>query len=205
MQRQHPFRFAVAPDFTTAAEWIETARRMEALGYSTILSSDHPGMGGIGPISALMLAASATMNIVGSMNRDTEGESYAISVNFKLSRQASMRAKRIFDFISSVVLLLASPVLYFFIEPKKYLWSNITEVMIGQRTWIAYDPGDPMSSSLPHLDPGVLSPVFPSDEMSSSRRFEYLHYVYARDYHWTTDLSLLIAQLKKIGQKPLSK
>jgi probable F420-dependent oxidoreductase len=63
MQHHHPFRFAVAPAFTTAADWIETARKMEALGYSTILSSDHPGMEGIGPFSALMMAAAATTTL----------------------------------------------------------------------------------------------------------------------------------------------
>jgi len=160
-------------------------------------------MTSLGPTLRYMLAASATMNIVGSMNRDTEGESYAIRVNFKLSHKASIRAKRIFDLVSSIILLFASPVLFFLIESKQYLWTNIFNVMTGKRTWISYDPGDPMSASLPFLRPGVLGPIYPQDEMSSSKRVEYLHYVYARDYHWTTDLSLLIAQWKKLGQKPL--
>lgn len=52
----------------------------------------------LGPSLRYMLAASTTMNIVGSMSRDTEGESYAIRVHFNLSDPASGRAKRIFDF-----------------------------------------------------------------------------------------------------------
>jgi O-antigen biosynthesis protein len=160
-------------------------------------------MTSLGPTIRYMLAASATMNIVGSMNRDTEGESYAIRVNFKLSHRASLRAKRLFDLASSVLLLIASPLLYFLIASKKYLWSNILNVMTGKYTWIGYDPADPVSASLPVLRPGVFSPVYPQDEMSSSKRVEYLHYVYARDYHWTTDLSLMIVQWRKLGQKPL--
>lgn len=160
-------------------------------------------MTSLGPTLRYMLAASATMNIVGSMNRDTEGESYAIRVNFKLSHMASVRAKRLFDVASSIILLFISPVLYFLIESKNHFWSNIFNVMTGKLTWIGYDPTDPMSASLPTLRSGVLSPVYPQDEMSSTKRVEYIHYVYARDYHWTTDLSLLIAQWKKIGQKPM--
>jgi len=63
MQPQHPFRFAAAPGFASATQWTETARKVEALGYSTLLSSDHPAMGGVGPISALMMAASATTTL----------------------------------------------------------------------------------------------------------------------------------------------
>lgn len=157
----------------------------------------------LGPSFRYMLAASSTMNIVGSMNRDTEGESYAIQVHFKLSRPASLRAKRIFDMISAGILLLASPVIYFFIQPNKYLLQNILNVLRGHRTWISYDPSDQMISSLPHIKKGILSPSYAGDALASSRRLEYIHYVYARDYHWTSDLSLLASQLNKIGQKPL--
>ena len=64
MHHDHPFRFAVAPDFTSPTQWTETARRVEALGFSTILTSDHPGGGGgPGPISTLMMAAAATTTL----------------------------------------------------------------------------------------------------------------------------------------------
>jgi probable F420-dependent oxidoreductase len=38
----HPFRFAVqAFDATSSAEWLDVARRSEALGYSTLFTTDH--------------------------------------------------------------------------------------------------------------------------------------------------------------------
>ena len=160
-------------------------------------------MTALGPSYRYMLAASSTMNIVGSMNRDTEGESYAIQVHFKLSRPASLRAKRIFDLISAGILLLVSPVIYFFIKPNNFLLQNILSVYTGRRTWISYDPADQMISSLPHIKKGILSPSYSRDQLTSSRRLEYVHYVYARDYHWTSDLSLLASQLNIIGQKPM--
>lgn len=158
----------------------------------------------LGPSLRYMLAASATMNIVGSMSSETSGESYAIHVHFRLSHPSSKRAKRIFDLLSAILLLLASPILYFMLEPRKYLWANIFSVISGKRTWISYDPSDPMISSLPILPKGILHPVYPGFEAGSGRRKEFIHYVYARDYHWTTDLALLSAQWRKIGKQPLN-
>lgn len=155
----------------------------------------------LGPGLRYMLAASATMNIVGSMNKDTQGESYAIRINFRLSHQASLRAKRIFDFMSSSILIILSPVLYFFLSsPRNALWKNLFAVWTGKKTWISYHPADPMIHSLPPIPPGILHPVYQEDVVSSPRRLEHIHYVYARDYHWTTDLSILASQLNRIGQ-----
>lgn len=161
-------------------------------------------MTALGPSLRYMLAASATMNIVGSMSSETSGESYAIHVHFRLSYPSSRRAKRIFDIVSAVLFLLASPVLYFLLSQKKYLWANIFKVLSGSWTWVSYDPADPMTVSLPQLPPGIIYPVFPDFEPSPGRRKEFIHYVYARDYHWTTDLAFLSAQWRNIGKQRLS-
>jgi len=158
----------------------------------------------LGPGLRYMLAASTTMNIVGSMNRDTEGESYAIRIHFNLSHPASLRAKRIFDILVSLIFLITSPLLILFIQHKHSLFSNILHVVSGKRTWISYHPDDPMKLSLPVLPAGVLSPMYPEDQSSVQHRLEHIHYVYARDYHWTTDLAILISQWRRIGQTPLN-
>ena len=158
-------------------------------------------MTSLGPSLKYMLAASTTMNIVGSMNRDSEGESYAIRVHFKLSEPASVRTKRLFDIIISIILFILSPVLIFFINPGKKIWGNIMDVLSGRKTWVSYHTGVPMISSLPSLRPGVLSPVYPHNKEIQSKRLEHIHYVYARDYHWTTDLAILLAQWRRLGQR----
>jgi probable F420-dependent oxidoreductase len=59
-----PFRFGVvtanAPSHTA---WITTARRVEELGYATLLMPDRPTMGGLAPLSALAVAAEATTSL----------------------------------------------------------------------------------------------------------------------------------------------
>jgi len=68
MPSARPFRFAVQEHGATSARaWRETARHVEALGYSTLYLPDHftdqPG-----PIAALMAAADATTRLrVGSL------------------------------------------------------------------------------------------------------------------------------------------
>ena len=59
-----PFRFGVtaahAPSHTA---WITTARRVEELGYSTLLIPDRTSVGSLAPIPALAVAAQATTRL----------------------------------------------------------------------------------------------------------------------------------------------
>ncbi len=157
-------------------------------------------MSHLGPSLRYMLAASTTMNIVGSMGKDIAGESYAIQIHFNLSDQSSKRAKRIFDAISSLLLLCTFPIMMFFIPHAMRYLKNTLQVLIGKRTWVAYYPLEAVVKTLPPLPAGVLCPAYPADKNDVDRRLQHIHYVYARDYHWTTDLSILVTQLKKIGQ-----
>ena len=84
-------------------------------------------------------------------------------------------------------------------NPIRFL-QNIFQVITGQKTWVSYHPLDPMVGTLPKLAQGVLHPAYPRDESDLTRRLQHIHYVYARDYHWTTDLSILVSQLKKTGK-----
>jgi probable F420-dependent oxidoreductase len=74
----HPFRFGViAEQMKTRSEWLGMARRVEGLGYSTLLIRDHFGSDFFGdqfaPFAALMAAASATTTLrVGTMVIDND-------------------------------------------------------------------------------------------------------------------------------------
>ena len=167
--------------------------------FSTFTSS----MTLLGPGMRYMLAAATSMNIVGSMSSETEGESYAIRVDFKLAHPSSLRAKRLFDLASSVVMIFISPILFLSIHPNRSLFRNIIQLIAGKKTWVSYHPSDHLIKTLPFIKPGILSPAYPEDELKPTKRLEHIHYVYARDYHWTTDLAILGAQWRRIGQKPL--
>ena len=61
MATHKPFRFgAIGGGAESREEWAELARKVESLGYATILAGDHPADGGVAPLAALMAAADAT-------------------------------------------------------------------------------------------------------------------------------------------------
>jgi probable F420-dependent oxidoreductase len=66
MANVRPFRFSVvAESAQSPQDWLTKARRVEALGYSTLLVADHLGFS-IDPIVGLMAAAAATSLRIGS-------------------------------------------------------------------------------------------------------------------------------------------
>ena len=157
-------------------------------------------MSRLGPALRYMLAASTTMNIVGSIGKDTAGESYAIEIHFNLSRPVAKRLKRIFDFVMAFMMLCLYPLLALIIPGPLMLLRNILMVLSGKKTWVSYHPSDPLVGSLPPLKQGILHPSYPTGHAEDIRRLQHIHYVYARDYHWTTDLSIFFSRVNMTGK-----
>ena len=63
MSRHRPFRFGVNSSLTTSrADWEDTARRAEALGYDTLIAQDHFA-NQLAPMPALVAAAAVTSHL----------------------------------------------------------------------------------------------------------------------------------------------
>jgi probable F420-dependent oxidoreductase len=59
----HPFRFGITASWTASgADWLDQARRAEALGYDTLVMPDHLGRQ-LSPIGALAAAAAVTARL----------------------------------------------------------------------------------------------------------------------------------------------
>jgi probable F420-dependent oxidoreductase len=73
MSTRRPFRFGVSVhDIKSRKAWIELARQVENLGYSTLLMPDHLGEQ-LSPVPALVAAADATSTLrVGSLVFDND-------------------------------------------------------------------------------------------------------------------------------------
>ena len=99
-----------------------------------------------------MLAASTTMNIVGSMGKDTEGESYAIRIHFNLSEPSSEGAKRLFDFLSCILATCCVSRTYVYHSSNHFIsYKTLFLVLSGKKTWVSYHPLDPMVVHYLHL------------------------------------------------------
>lgn len=124
--------------------------------------------------------------IIGSPSKNSAGELYTVEVSFHLNQVSYRRSKRLFDLTSALLLLLFSPLTFWFVKDKKAYFKNILNVLSGHRTWVAYRPG--FSAGLPPLREGVLQVT---DAKMPENAQQNAHVAYAKNYHWSQDLMRL--------------
>lgn len=144
------------------------------------------------------IAPPESPSIIGSNSINTAGDLYVIDIN-SIAEPANRRNKRIFDLLSSSLLILTLPlsILPFLKHPLKYL-QTVFSVFLGRKTWIGYYPdGQNGQNPLPKLKPGILNPrpellnpPIPAQiEINSS---------YARNYQLLEDFRIFIGHFRGI-------
>lgn len=99
-----------------------------------------------------------------------------------IQRPRSKRTKRLFDIVSSLVVLLTMPV---WLILARFSWvQGALQVMLGRATWVGF------SSEIKGL-PGLKRHLFSCSESMNSRVRQRINLTYARDYRWTTDLGVI--------------
>lgn len=130
-------------------------------------------------------------SIIGSKSKDSAGELYTIEVSYRIDDPMNRRLKRAFDFVSGLILLLASPLLIWFFARKKGLLDNVLSVLRGDKTWVGYYP-DRNNDILPKLKPAVFY-VGKSAESILKGYVERENFLYARDYSVLTDIYVFLS------------
>ena len=96
---------------------------------------------------------------------------------------SARRSKRILDLLSSLTLLLFSPLLI--LSGRPHWISRSFYVLIGKATWVGIDaPGEKSRPS-----------VFNAVESNDDRIKERMNFAYARKYNWFEDLKLVLRAL----------
>ncbi|MBL57627.1 MAG: glycosyltransferase [Flavobacteriales bacterium] len=146
------------------------------------------------------IAPPESLFILGSSSIDSPGELYLIDIN-SLSKPQNLRNKRIFDLITSILLLFSSPILVLFVKRPTKMFINIINVFKGNFTWVGYSGALKSQKELPELKKGVLSPLdrFNSDQLEEETK-ERINIQYAKDYNPFNDLTILIKGLKSIDR-----
>lgn len=146
------------------------------------------------------IAPPESLFILGSSSIDSPGELYLIDIN-SLSKPHNLRNKRIFDLITSILLLFSSPILVLFVKRPTKMFINIINVFKGNFTWVGYSGALKSQKELPELKKGVLSPLdrFNSDQLEEETK-ERINIQYAKDYNPFNDLTILIKGLKSIDR-----
>ncbi len=169
-------------------------------------SKDLPSQGIIRIMTRLIgasldfkIAPPESLSIIGSNSINTAGDLYTIHFN-SIGRESNRRNKRLFDVVSSLLLLLTFPFWFLFVKGKLKSVGHCVQVLLGIRTWVGYiKPENEEVPDLPLLKRGILSPGshIPPDKLHPERRKE-INVVYAKDYRVFNDLLIITRNFRQI-------
>lgn len=143
------------------------------------------------------IAPPESLSIIGSNSISTSGDLYVVSIN-SIAKDNNRQNKRAFDLVFSLILLLISPVLMWFIPEKAGLLRNIFAVFSGRKSWVGYCSGN--QSHLPHIKQGILSPASLFSEAIHDKKKDELNILYAKNYRLGSDLEIVLKAWKNIGK-----
>lgn len=149
----------------------------------------------------LKIAPPESLYIIGSSSVEKGGELFVMNIN-AVSNPRNRRKKRLFDFFTAVLFLLGYPVWVLFVKEKRGFFRNITDVMLGRKSWVGYAKDAGASEGLPGLRKGVLSPSDRSGKLKMpADTARKLNVVYARDYRVRNDLAVMRAAFSALGRR----
>ena len=103
------------------------------------------------------------------------------------------RNKRLFDIISSILLILFSPILLPFQRHKQHYYAHCWQVLVGKKSWVGVAHANTRN--------GIFAPedALPRPASSLSPELKQrLHLRYLRNYKLTTDLQILFSNIFNI-------
>ncbi len=138
--------------------------------------------------------------VIGSNSISSPEDLYTEELN-AINTPMNRRNKRLFDIVSAIVILLISPVLFWFQQRKTRYFNDLFCVLAGRKTWVGANRSrqirQPSKPNARATDDGIFSPsdilthnTGDSDQAISLR--------YARNYHLSTDMIILWKNLLRI-------
>ena len=128
--------------------------------------------------------------IIGSESLLSPDELYVTELN-TISTATAKRNKRMFDLVTALLLLMLSPLLFWFQHNKKKYFSDCLQVLVGRLSWVGYTgrPGVFAPSDIRHPSSDIGHPV----EMQERLMLRYM-----RHYRTATDWNILLRNWNKI-------
>lgn len=169
------------------------------LSSSSIISS----MSALGATNIeFKIAPPETLYIIGSNSIDTSGDVYMMDLN-SINKSSNKRLKATFDTAFALFILCTLP-LFFIIQKKpiRFLY-NWFQVLIQKKSWVGFEKPNTHSvnTNLPKIKTGILSPVSHlSANMHTDDNIAKLNMLYAKDYKVSTDVSIVIQNLRNLGR-----
>lgn len=123
--------------------------------------------------------------IIGSNNILSPDDMYIADLD-TISTDTCRRNKRLFDIASATLLLVFSPLMFWFQKHKRTYYNHCLQVLVGRRTWVGY---------IGHN--GIFSPADIAKGASEHLQ-EKLMLRYMRHYKTATDLTILLRNWNNI-------
>lgn len=137
---------------------------------------------------ACRIAPPGSQAIIGS-NHISSPESHADDRKYALFNEDNRKRKRAFDLLSALLLLISSPITFWFTNKKKMFFKNIFHVLTGKKSWVGVHVQ--LNGKLYAID-GVFSPTslyktLPIDEEMKTK----IEQLYVCDYSLLYDLKIV--------------
>lgn len=137
--------------------------------------------------------------IIGSNSINRKGEMYVVGLN-SISKPTNKRKKRLIDLGVASVLTAFLPLFLLIIRRPGNFLKNLLSVWAGKKTWVSYSDGIRQSDRLPAIKPGVLHPdAMTGKKITDEKTILHLNMLYAKDYQPSTDLMLILKNLRNLG------
>jgi GT2 family glycosyltransferase len=149
-----------------------------------------------------------SLSIIGSSDKNTQGDLYTIDIRFNIAQPNHRRNKRLLDISLGILGLCLSPILVFFQKSARRFFQNTVSVLIGRKTYVAYSiqkkenspnsfRSETLESSsienLPKLKRGILSPTDAVNWATINEpTIRRLNFLYAKDYTIWRDIEIIL-------------
>jgi O-antigen biosynthesis protein len=136
--------------------------------------------------------AAGTHSIIGSDSKDTVGDAISMQERFVIAEPQARRCKRLVDVAASLLLLLLSPVLFWWSKQKSRYFGNAASVLFRQKTWVGYALPN---KELPTVKPGVLQSngqTAVQNQSLTKAVLQQLDYRYAKNYKCSEDVRMVV-------------
>lgn len=141
------------------------------------------------------IAPPESLYVIGSNSIDKKGDLFILDVN-SITKQENKKKKRIFDLLTSITLLVLTPIFIWFSKSKGGYVPQLVSVLTGNRTMVGYSGKVSGHSDLPVIKQGIIPVV---ESYLNADIQNKMNMLYARDYKWRTDLITVIKNLSKVG------
>ncbi len=153
------------------------------------------------------IAPPESLYLIGSNSIDTSGDLYVIDMN-SITKISNRRNKRLFDFVSAMLLFCLFPLLIFIMKSPLLFVFNCLKVLVGNRTWVGYkilpigETEKPGLKTLPLIRIGIISAFDVQKAFEPEiENIKRINLLYSKDYSVWNDITILLKGIRNLGNK----